>query len=81
MLVNGGASTRRSVERCVPQGSILDPLLFCISVNDLPGKINHCSVRLLEDEVALGKVTSWVDNNGLKMNMKMTQVMFLGRKG
>ena len=31
-------------------------------------------------ESALDGVASWVDNNGLKMNVKKTQVMFLGRR-
>ena len=29
---------------------------------------------------ALDTVASWLDNNGLKMNVKKTQVMFLGRR-
>ncbi len=29
----------------------------------------------------LDEVVSWIDNNGLKMNVKETQLMFLGRKG
>ena len=31
-------------------------------------------------ESALDTVASWLDNNGLKMNVKKTQVMFLGRR-
>ena len=32
-------------------------------------------------ESALDGVASWVDNNGLKMNVRKTQAMFLGRRG
>ena len=99
VLVNGVASIWRPVERGVPQGSILGPLLFCIFVNDLPERINQCSVSLYADdttlyhsskdstklkntlESALDEVANWVGGNGLTMNIKKTQVMFLGRKG
>ena len=71
---------------------------FGILVNDLPAKIDQCSVSLYADdtalyhssrdsaelkdtlESALDGVASWVDNNRLKMNVKKTQVMFLGRR-
>ena len=53
VLVNGAVSTWRPVERGVLQGSILDPLLFGIFVNDLPVKINQCSVSLYADDTSL----------------------------
>ena len=88
------------MERGVPQGSILGPLPFGIFVNDLPVKIDQCSVSLYANvtlhyitpacrdsaelkgtlESALGGVASWVDNNGLTINVKKIQVMFLGRR-
>ena len=99
VLINGLASIWRPVERGVPRGSILGPLLFCIFVNDLPERINQCSVSLYADdttlyhsskdstklkntlESTLDDVANWVGGNGLKINIKKTQVIFLGRKG
>ena len=99
VLVNGIVSTWRPMEKGVPQGSILGPLLFGVFVNDLPVNINQCSVSLYADdtalyhssrnstelkdslESALDGVASWVNNNGLKMNVRKTQAMFLGRRG
>ena len=45
----------------------------------------HCSKDLsdLEDSLQdnLDGIARWIDDNGLKMNMKKTQVMFLSRRG
>ena len=35
---------------CVPQGSILGPLIFLFYVNDLPTVVNPCSVSLYVDD-------------------------------
>ena len=96
VLVNSIVSTWRPVERGTPQGSILLLLLFGVFVNDLPVNINQCSVSLYADDTALyhssrnstelkdtlksalDGVASWV---GLKMNVRKTQAMFLGRRG
>jgi len=37
----------------VPQGSVLDPLLFLIYVNDLDSVISHSTLKLFADDVLL----------------------------
>ena len=37
----------------IPQGSILDPLLFALYVNDLPSAVSHCLLDLYADSAEL----------------------------
>jgi len=53
VVMNGVSSEWHSVNRGVPQGSILGPLLFVAFVNDLPDAVKHCTVNQYVDDIAI----------------------------
>ena len=53
VVLDDATSSTVPVVSGVPQGSVLDPLLFLIYINDLPEYIKHCTVRLFADDCVL----------------------------
>ena len=53
VVIGGSCSSWRSVYSGVPQGSVLDPLLFLLYVDDLYTCVTHSSVKLFADDVVL----------------------------
>ena len=51
--INGYSSKHLSISPCVPQGSVLGPLLFLIYINDLRTAIKHCKVHHFSDDTNL----------------------------
>lgn len=60
---NGKNSDELYLNRGVPQGSILGPLLFCLFINDLPNILAHCKVQMYADDVQIYSSTSINDIN------------------
>ena len=51
VVLNGQNSSRRPVLGGVPQGSILDSLLFLVFINDLPNELKF-HVKLFADDTS-----------------------------
>ena len=52
VVLNGEQSSRSDVLACVPQGSILGPVLFLIYINDLSDDL-QCDPKLFADDTSL----------------------------
>ena len=52
-FVNGYLSESRALTCGVPQGTILEPLLFLLYINDLPNCLSHSQPRMFADDTHL----------------------------
>ena len=59
---------------CVPQGSILEPLIFLFYVNDLPTVVNHCSVSLYADDTVFYCFSSNIKDLENALNEDMSRI-------
>ena len=53
MVINSTSLNWTGIAAGVPQGSVLDPLLFLVYINDLTHVINHCHIRIFADDTCL----------------------------
>ena len=68
--VNNVESSPKPISIGVPQGSILDPLLFLIYINDLPNAIS-CQPRLFADDTCLIAKNSALNELEIKCNSEL----------
>ena len=52
-IVNGQLSSSKKIICRVPQGSILDPLLFLLYINDMPDSLNNTTASLYADDTEI----------------------------
>ena len=67
MVLNGLISEYSGIESGVPQGSVLDPLLFLIYINDLE-RNNKSNIKLFADDTMLFSLVKDPDISALDLN-------------
>ena len=74
VLVDGQVSSQADITSGVPQGSILDPLLFLAFINGLPDCTKHSTTRLFADDcVRYKRISSQQDATLLQEDMEALQ--------
>ena len=73
-VVEGCVSKPQMISCGVPQGSILDPLLFLIYINDLPGCLLHTKAHMYADDTTIYASSVSTAELYAKVNNDLTRV-------
>ena len=68
-------SEKRTILAGVPQGSVLDPLLFILYINDLPLSIRNCNIDIFADDATLHKSSNSIDNINSNLQVDINNVL------
>ena len=96
MLINGTFSNWGEVTSGVLQGSVLDPVLFNIFINDMDKEVQGTLIKFADDtklggiantledrnklQSDLDRLENRAENNRMKLNRDKCQVLHLGEK-
>ena len=73
VILNGQFSSWTKVNAGVPQGSILGPLLFLISINDLPNRLQS-NPKLFADDTSLFSTVQDITTSTVSLNNDLTKI-------
>ena len=73
--VNGILSEEYDVENGVPQGSVISPILFNISVSDVPSKVSGISISQFADDIAIWKTHRNIKFAGKKVQQGLNAIV------
>lgn len=76
VFYNGKLSSFLNINKGVPQGSIMGPLLFTLYINDLPKYLNRAKVHLYADDVQiyLNCDKTVIDNCAIEFNSELCAI-------
>ena len=75
-LANGYLSSNLPVVVCVPQGSILGPLMFLIYINDIDREISRSTVRLYADDTVLYSSATTIEGAHRNIQTDLSVLVF-----
>ena len=79
VLLNGQTSKWSQIKAGVPQGSVLEPLLFLVYINDLPEGLTS-NVKLFADDTSIFSVVCNSSSSSLTLNEDLSNISQWGYK-